>query len=156
MLACYVAATLWKKSFISGDVLEKNVVCITFGQPLIAIPFVEEVIKDFPQFEATIHAIYDKDDFFPRVLYYYRVGCKHYFDSNQAMKTLRRSPRAASLVTSDTVVIILCCINIYLSALKWYLYAQNFSNPFARKFLRCLAVVQEVQMSTDFSVTSLT
>lgn len=107
MLACYVAATLWKKSFISGDVLEKNVVCITFGQPLIAIPFVEEVIKDFPQFEATIHAIYDKDDFFPRVLYYYSVGCKHYFESNQAMKTLRQSPRAASLVTSDTVVIII-------------------------------------------------
>ena len=108
MLACYAAANLWKTSFISGDVLEKNVVCITFGQPLIPIPYVEEAIKDFPQFEATIHAVYDKDDFFPRVLYYYNVGCKHYYDSNQAIKTLSQTverPQAASLLASSTTVI---------------------------------------------------
>lgn len=108
MLACYVAANLWKMSFISGDVLEKNVVCITFGQPLIPIPYVEEAIKNFPQFEATIHAVYDKDDFFPRVLYYYNVGCKHYYDSNQAIKTFSQTvdrPQAASLLASNTTVI---------------------------------------------------
>lgn len=103
MLACYVAANLWKTSFISGDVLEKNVVCITFGQPLIPIPYVEEAIRDFPQFEATIHAVYDKDDFFPRVLYYFNVGCKHYYDTNQAIKSFSQT-QAASLLASNTMV----------------------------------------------------
>ena len=108
MLACYVAANLWKMSFISGDLLEKNVICITFGQPLIPVPYVEEAIKDFPQFETTIHAVYDKDDFFPRVLYYYNVGCQHHYDSNQAIKTLSQTvdrPQAASLIASNTLVI---------------------------------------------------
>ena len=104
MLACYVAASLWRMSFINGDVLEKNVICITFGQPLIPILYVEEAIKDFPQFEATIHAVYEKDDFFPRVLYYYSVGCKHYYDSNQAMKTLSQTPQTASRISSSTMV----------------------------------------------------
>ena len=113
MLACYVAATLWKKSFISGDVLEKNVVCITFGQPLIAIPYVEKAIKDFPQFEATIHTVYDKEDFFPRVLYHYAVGCNH---SYEAIKTFRLSqtvdqPQATSLLTEDTLVITIVSYN---------------------------------------------
>lgn len=108
MLACYVAANLWKTSFISGDVLEKNVACITFGQPLIPIGYVEEAIKHFPQFEATIHAVYDKDDLFPRVLYYFNVGCQHYYDSNQAIKTLSQTverPETASLLANNTMVI---------------------------------------------------
>ena len=58
------------------DILEKNIICITFGQPLIPIPSVEEAINNHPQFEDTIHAVYDKDDFFPRVLYYYNIGCQ--------------------------------------------------------------------------------
>ena len=104
MLACYMAANLWRMSFISGDVLEKNVICITFGQPLIPIPYVEEAIKDFPKLENTIHAVYEKDDFFPRVLYYYNVGCKHYYDNNQAMKTLSQTPQTASLITNSSMV----------------------------------------------------
>ena len=107
MLACYVAANLWKMSFISGDVLEKNVVCITFGQPLIPISYVEKAIKDFPKFEATIHAVYEKDDFFPRVLYYYSIGDKHYYDSDQTMKTLSQTPQAASLLSSNAMVVII-------------------------------------------------
>lgn len=79
-MACHLAAILWKRSSVSRDILEKNIICITFGQPLIPIPSVEEAIKDYPQFEATIHAVYDKDDFFPRVLYYYNVGCLLYQD----------------------------------------------------------------------------
>lgn len=104
MLACYAAANLWKKSFISGDVLEKNVICITFGQPLIPIPYVEEAIKDFPQFEATIHAVYDKDDFFPRVLYYYAVGCSHYYEAVKTLSQAVDQQQAASLLSTDAMV----------------------------------------------------
>lgn len=106
MLACYVAANLWKRSFISGDVLQKNVLCITFGQPLVAIPFVEEAIKDFPQFEATIHVVYDKDDLFPRVLRYFGVGCQHYYNSSQTMKALSQSaPVETCTIMGNTMVI---------------------------------------------------
>ena len=104
MLACYTAANLWKKSFISGDVLEKNVICITFGQPLIPIPYVEEAIKDFPQFEATIHAVYDKDDFFPRVLYYYAVGCSHYYEAVKTVSQAVDQQQAASRLSTDATV----------------------------------------------------
>lgn len=105
MLACYVAANLWKKSFISGDVLEKNVICITFAQPLIPIPYMEEAIKDFPQFEATIHTVYDKEDFFPRVLYYYTVGCNHYYEAIRTLSQTVDRPQAASLLSSNAMVI---------------------------------------------------
>ena len=75
-MACHMAAILWNRSTIDRDILEKNLICITFGQPLIPIPAVEEAIRDSPRFEATIHAVYDKTDFFPRVLYYYNIGCQ--------------------------------------------------------------------------------
>ena len=140
MLACYVAANLWKKSFISGDVLEKNVICITFGQPLIAIPYVEEAIKDFPQLEATIHAVYDKDDFFPRVLHYFAVGCQHYFNSSQTMKTLSRST-TESLLMAYTMV---KRSSFGIDVNNVFMLVQNFSSAFAYKFLQCLAVIQKV------------
>jgi hypothetical protein len=76
MMACHIAAILWKRSSIDRDILKENIICVTFGQPLIPIPSVEEAINDHPQFEATIHTVYDKDDFFPRVLYYYNIGCQ--------------------------------------------------------------------------------
>lgn len=68
MLACYNVARLWDKAFISVDVLEKNVTCITFGQPLLTIPYVQETIKKYTKFENTIHSIYDEEDVFPRLL----------------------------------------------------------------------------------------
>lgn len=68
MLACYNAARLWKETCISVDILEKNVVCITFGQPMLAIPYVDKTIASYTKFEATIHAIYDQEDVFPKLL----------------------------------------------------------------------------------------
>ena len=76
MMACHMAAVLWKGSSLDRDILKKNIICITFGQPLIPIVSVEEAINDHPQFEDTIHAVYEKDDFIPRVLYYYNIGCQ--------------------------------------------------------------------------------
>ena len=75
MLACCVAANIWKKSFLSPQVLEKNMICITFGQPLMGIAFVQEVIRMFPVFENTIHSVLDKRDLVPRILRYFTVGC---------------------------------------------------------------------------------
>ena len=68
MLACCNAARLWKETFIGVDVLEKNVICITFGQPLMTIPYVQEAVQNHANFESTIHSIFDQEDIFPRLL----------------------------------------------------------------------------------------
>jgi hypothetical protein len=69
MLACYNAAKLWDKAIIGVDVLEKSIACVTFGQPLLPIPYVYETIRKYPKFDKTIHSICDEEDIFPRVLY---------------------------------------------------------------------------------------
>lgn len=68
MLACYNAARLWDKATISVDVLEKNVACITFGQPLLPIPYVQDTIRKYAKFENTIHSVFDEEDIFPKLL----------------------------------------------------------------------------------------
>ena len=70
MLACYVAASLWKESFITVDILERNVMCITFGQPLIGISFDFKSVATplFEKFQSSIHAFFDREDLFPALL----------------------------------------------------------------------------------------
>ncbi len=75
MLACCVAANIWKNSYQPTKLLETDVICITFGQPLMGIPFVLEVTRMFPEFEKTIHSVVDKRDLVPRILRYFTVGC---------------------------------------------------------------------------------
>ena len=81
LLACYIAANIWKNSYISIDELKRSVACISFGQPLVTLSFIQDVIKKFPTFEDTIHSIFDKEDIVPRLLRYFRVGCIHYQNS---------------------------------------------------------------------------
>ena len=90
MLACCIAANIWRRSQINADVLKEQVICITFGQPLISIPFVQEVIRDCdPRFEATIYSMFTKDDIIPGLLQYFHIGCVHYQPgSSSPMKSL--------------------------------------------------------------------
>ena len=53
MLACNVTAKLWRETYASVGLL-KNVICISFGQPLIKIPSVQEAVQDFPGLEEMI------------------------------------------------------------------------------------------------------
>ena len=76
MLACCVTSYLWRAGFLlSIALLQKNVTCITFGQPLINIPYVSNTILRFPELEETIHLILDKQDKVPGLLHYLQVGC---------------------------------------------------------------------------------
>lgn len=71
MLACYVAANLWKENSVTLDILQQNVICITFGQPLIGLPFVSEVTNRFSEsFKRSIHAYYSHEDPLPFILCY--------------------------------------------------------------------------------------
>lgn len=76
MLACCVTSYLWRAGFLlSVALLQKNVTCITFGQPLINIPFVENTLVRFPELEDIIHLVLDKQDKVPGLFHYFQVGC---------------------------------------------------------------------------------
>lgn len=66
-----MTATLWKESYIPITDLEKNVVCVTYGQPLVKVPLVEHVVKCYEHFQDTVYHVYDREDTFPRVLRYF-------------------------------------------------------------------------------------
>ena len=70
MLACCVAAQLWYKTPASQDFLLERVICITFGQPFLQNNMVDEKISICPQFEQSIHSVFNKDDVIPLVLSY--------------------------------------------------------------------------------------
>lgn len=90
MLACCNAARLWKESYLPIDVLEHNVICITFGQPLVAIPYVQETVNTITKFENTIHSIYDREDIFPRLLRD-RYGYQPMIDQGSRLKAIAGS-----------------------------------------------------------------
>ena len=68
MLACFVAASIWNSSVISPEEFKHRVICITFGQPLIGIPLVEDIINTSHEFRESIHLIFDQTDVIPRLL----------------------------------------------------------------------------------------
>ena len=74
-MACYVAAYIWRASCLDVARLQRNVICITFGQPLFSIPYVQEMIQIYPAFEQTLHLILDKEDIVPSILCYFGIGC---------------------------------------------------------------------------------
>ena len=109
MLACYVAANLWKKSPTSGDVLESNVICITFGIPLVPMPYVQAITKDFPKFKSTIFSVFVEEDYFPRVLRY--LQCGYMYHCNKSPSNLKPDvyDEKSNLVISVANCILQCC-----------------------------------------------
>ncbi len=95
LLASYVTATLWKESCIHVPItdLQKNVVCVTYGQPLVKVPLVEHVVKCYEHFQDTVYHVYDKEDTFPRVL--------RYFSSKQHTMTPLAPSSTKTEVSSD-------------------------------------------------------
>ena len=76
LLATCFTSHLWRAGILLRvPLLQKNVMCITFGQPLISIPFVNNTILRFPALENTIHLVLNKQDKVPGVLRYFQLGC---------------------------------------------------------------------------------
>lgn len=114
MLACCVTANLWKETYVSIDTLQKNVICITFGQPMINLPFVQMAIKQYPQLRNIIHMIYDKDDVFPFLFRYYNLGCVHYRGTGTAVKGVKALTAGTSVISDSPVDRNVSCGDIYL------------------------------------------
>ena len=64
LLACSVHAKVWNLPNISPHIKE-NLVCITFGQPHIPIPWLDDLAEDSV---STVHAVQFERDLVPRLL----------------------------------------------------------------------------------------
>ena len=74
-MALSVAALLWDLPLLGMDLLKENVACLTFGQPLISLPHVMDVVQATPEFESIVHSIYHKEDAVPRVMSFLDEKC---------------------------------------------------------------------------------
>ena len=63
-----LAAQLWLLPHTLTDQLMSNVICITFGQPLIQSDLLTHAAESFPKFKHNVHAIGLEDDGFPSIL----------------------------------------------------------------------------------------
>lgn len=68
LLAVSVTARIWKHSYIAAAELQKKVMCIGFGVPMLTIPDVAGTLAECPEFESTIHLVYLKEDTIPRLM----------------------------------------------------------------------------------------
>ena len=68
VLAQMVAAQLWLLPHTNIDQLMSNVICITFGQPLVQSLLLTHVAESYPDFRNNVHAIGLKDDKFPSIV----------------------------------------------------------------------------------------
>ena len=68
VLAQMLAAHLWLLPHTHTDQLMSNVICITFGQPLIQSDLLTHVAEFFPDFRKNVHAIGLEDDGFPYIM----------------------------------------------------------------------------------------
>ena len=65
-----VSSLLWKEySYIGSDELKANTMCLTFGQPIINLPCISELVQKYPEFNATLHQVYLKCDLIPQIFY---------------------------------------------------------------------------------------
>ena len=65
---------MWETPYISTDLLRQNLVCITFGQPHVAMPMLDRVASQRPELVSTIHSFHCEDDPVPRLLRFLDVS----------------------------------------------------------------------------------
>ncbi len=75
MLACSIAVQVWQRGYIPAQLLQQNLVCITFAQPHLPVPQLADLARDRPEIASTIHAIYFEEDIVPRLLRVLDLPC---------------------------------------------------------------------------------
>ncbi len=75
LLALSVTASLWELPLLSMEILRENVTCITFGQPLISLSHVKDVVQTTPEFESIVHSVFFTNDCVPRVMSFLDLVC---------------------------------------------------------------------------------
>lgn len=73
LLALSVYASLWKDTCLSINDLLENVVCITFGTPLVPLEELELTLKAVPNMKENNHLVIMEDDIIPRLMQFSEV-----------------------------------------------------------------------------------
>ena len=60
-----LAAQLWQLPQLHSDQLISNLLCITFGEPLIQSELLTNVAEVFPDFKSNVHAVFKDHDHIP-------------------------------------------------------------------------------------------
>ena len=68
LVALSLTALLWKLPYFSADLLKENFICVTFAQPLITLPVVQEIAEECPELESTVHSIFMSTDLVPQLM----------------------------------------------------------------------------------------
>ena len=76
-----LAAHLWLLPLTNMDKLTSNLICITFGQPLIQSDLLTHVAEIFPDFKKNVHEIGSDHDSFPTIVE--KVDCLTSTDDQQ-------------------------------------------------------------------------
>ena len=100
LLACSITAAVWDTPYIRADVLKRSLVCITFGQPHIALPAVAKVAREQPEMVSVIHTIHLQDDVFPRLLSVLNECCSELGPKEEKGGIKLKAPYVAKLVRS--------------------------------------------------------
>ena len=68
LLASAIAAHVWESRYITSDLLQKNMTCITFGQPNVEVEIIRRATERRPEMAMTIHAVFIAEDHIPSLM----------------------------------------------------------------------------------------
>ncbi len=98
MLACSIAVQVWQRGYIPAQLLQENLVCITFAQPHLPVPQLADLARDRPEIVNTIHAIYFEEDIVPRLLRVLDLPCSTLIEDQEPglQMKVRELPKSVS------------------------------------------------------------
>ncbi len=67
-------ANLCRESYLTSDQISSNVVCITFGLPLVNIASVMETAQQIPVLNTILHNVLMENDILPKILTFLQNG----------------------------------------------------------------------------------
>ena len=148
-----MAAGIWNSSVISPEEFKSRVICITFGQPLISIPFVENIIESSCDFRESVHLIFDDNDVIPRLLRFTNFTKTQSGACIEKADLIRSSPSACTAMQVS-------CVNSYVLklidiSLALFVAVQATQNTPSSVCLRNLGILQAHYDVSKLDVLSL-
>jgi hypothetical protein len=59
---------VWDTPYISAELLKENLICISFGQPLVGVDVVQKMARRRPEMVSTIHTVTTEIDRLPSLM----------------------------------------------------------------------------------------
>ena len=109
MLACSIAVQVWQRGYISAQLLQENLTCITFAQPHIPVPQLADLARDRPEIKSTIHAIYYEEDVFPLLVRLLDLPCSTLWVKQQGPGFQLKAKELPESVSAPCIQAYKCC-----------------------------------------------